>query len=787
MERRLTTILAADVVGYSRLMGDDEGETLAALKALRRELIKPKETQYRGRTVKLMGDGALMEFASVVDAVAFAVEVQVAMAERNAEVPGDRRIVYRVGLNIGDIIVEGADIYGDGVNVAARLEELSEPGGICVSRSVFDQVKDKLDLSFEHLGAKEVKNIAEPVTVYRVVLDQKAADLTTPITVPIPTPKKASPLPWSRIAAGAALSALAIAGVIWWQFSSTPVEPASVEAMAFPLPNKPSIAVLPFNNMSDDASQEYFTDGMTEDLITDLSKISGLFVIARNSSFSYKGQEVKVRQVAEELGVRYVLEGSVRRAGNEVRINAQLIDATTGGHLWADRYDGTLEDVFFFQDSVTREIVAALAITLTDEEKVEQARHHTDSPEAHDAFLRGWAYYNLLTPDDLAQAVPFFEEAIRLDPGYALAHAALASLYWEAFRSNWAFDIGIPSFRAEALVHEHLKSALKVPNTLAHALQAKMFASAGLHNDAVTEARQAVSLDANDATAHAGLAYAYVFADRPGEAIKPIETAMRLDPHHPPSYLITLGAAQFGLEQYEKAVVTFKRAVKSNPGNELPWIYLASAYGHLGQMAKADETIEAVNDVRFEQGLGELSLRDHSAFPYRVVDRKNTQFDFGRFGQAQERVRAGLVDIPALTWQYRITWRRGFGESESISLEVEGASEVDIVHAKALYDRGAVFIDASSPESFKEQHIGGSINLPYYRSPDPARPYFTRETLMAIADKSQEIVLFCDSRGCLYLAWVTAKAANWGYQIVFFFRGGTQAWKEAGFSVERVE
>ena len=264
---------------------------------------------------------------------------------------------------------------------------------------------------------------------------------------------------------------------------------------------------------------------------------------------------------------------------------------------------------------------------------------------------------------------------------------------------------------------------------------------------------------------------------------------MRLDPHHPPSYLITLGAAQFGLEQYEKAVVTFKRAVKSNPSNELPWIYLASAYGHLGQIGKADKIIEAVNDVRFEQGLGELSLRDPSAFPYRVVDRKDTQIGFDRFGQrsAQERVRAGLVDIPALTWQYRITWRRGLREFESISLEVEGASEVDITDAKALYDRGAVFIDASSPERFKEQHISGSISLPYYRSPDPTQTYFTREALMAIADKSQEIVLFCDRKGCLYPAWVTAKAANWGYQNVFFFKGGKQAWNEAGYFVERAE
>jgi len=460
LERRLTTILAADVVGYSRLMGEDEAGTLAALKSLRRNLVKPKEIQYRGRTVKLMGDGALMEFSSVVDAVHFAVEVQAAMAERNAAVPEDRRIVYRMGLNIGDIIVEGDDIFGDGVNVAARLEGLSDPGGVCLAQSVFDQVKAKLDLTFEHLGEREVKNIAEPVSVYRVVLDDKAAALVTPVVHAAETTGQNR---WPTIAAAFVLSLLGVAGLVWLQPWAPDVEPASIERMAFPLPGKPSIAVLPFNNMSDHASQEYFVDGMTEDLITDLSKISGLFVIARNSSFSYKGRSVPVSQVAEELGVRYVLEGSVRRAGDEVRINAQLIDATTGGHLWAERYDGTLENIFALQDRVTEQIVAALAVSLTGEERVQQARRETENAEAHDAYLQGWARYKLLTPKDFAEAVPFFEEALRLDPAYAQAHAALASLYWDVLQNDWAFDLNMPSLRAEQFANAHLEEALKDP------------------------------------------------------------------------------------------------------------------------------------------------------------------------------------------------------------------------------------------------------------------------------------------------------------------------------------
>jgi len=311
VERRLTTILAADVVGYSRLMAADEAGTLTSLKAIRRELIEPKTTEHHGRVVKLIGDGTLMEFGSVVDAVNFAVDVQRAIAERNAGVPEDRRITYRMGINIGDIIVEGDDIYGDGVNIAARLEGLAEPGGVCVARNVFNQVKAKVEVGFEDLGAQDVKNIPEPVQVFRVLLDAPATDDGT---VAAATAKRS--VRWPVVAGGLAVFAI-VAGIALWMRPWEPaIELASVERMAFPLPDKPSIAVLPFTNMSGDPEQEYFADGITEDLITDLSKISGLFVIARNSTFSYKGQQVTVRQVAEDLGVRYVLEGSVRRAGD---------------------------------------------------------------------------------------------------------------------------------------------------------------------------------------------------------------------------------------------------------------------------------------------------------------------------------------------------------------------------------------------------------------------------------------------------------------------------------------
>jgi TolB-like protein/tetratricopeptide (TPR) repeat protein len=764
-------------------MAADESGTLAQLKAHRKELIGPKTVEYSGRVVKLMGDGTLMEFGSVVDAVNFAVDVQRAMALRNTEVPEDQRITYRIGINIGDIIVEGDDIYGDGVNIAARLEGLAEPGGICVARNVFNQVKAKVDVRFEDLGAQEVKNIPEPVQVFKVLLDSPATDQVAVVVSAATWSRR-----WPLVAGGLAVLAIA-AGVALWQRSWEPrEEPASIEAMAFPLPDKPSIAVLPFNNMSDDTSQEYFADGMTEDLITDLSKISGLFVIARNSTFSYKGQQVKVRQVAEELGVRYVLEGSVRRAGDQVRINAQLIDATTGGHLWAERYDGTLDDIFAFQDSVTREIVGTLALTLTDEEEVRQAQHDTDDLEAHDAYLQGWAHFKLGRPSDLARAIPYFDTAIRLDPNYAHAHAALAAVYWDAYQNDWAFDLDMPSTRAESRANEHLEKALKAPTPLVHALQARMFAALGFPGEAVVEAEKAVALDENDATALAGLANALVLAERPEEGSEFIRKAMRLDPHHPPSYLITLGAAQFGMERYGDAAATFERAVKRNPDNELPLIYLASSYGHLGRIKDGDAAIESANDLRASLGMGDLSLDLERKSPSAWSPFQG-EIDFVRIGgkRAQERVRAGLADIPALTWQYLITLHeahQGVG-LENIWYEVEGATQIDLDTAKAFYDQGAVFVDVSYPDVWKEQRISGAILLNYKRSADSPQTRLTEESLMAVAGKADEIVLHRYDPALGHIpARAVAKAVNWGFQKVYFFTGGGPAWRDAGYPVE---
>lgn len=600
MERRLAAILAADVVGYSRLMEADEAWTLAALKSRREALIDPKIAQYHGRIVKLMGDGLLAEFPSAVEAVQCAIEVQHMMAGRNADAPEERCITYRVGINIGDIVVEDNDIFGDGVNIAARLEGLADPGGICISRSVYTQIADKLDLEFENLGEQKVKNIVKPIMVYRVALDTKAAALVTPVAQVIVRPKHRR---WSVIAGAVAVLALTVGGALWWRPWTPGVEPASVERMAFPLPDKPSIAVLPFDNLGGDPEQEYFADGMTDDLITDLSKVSGLFVIARNSSFSYKGQQVKVRQVAEELGVRYVLEGSVRRAGIEVRINAQLIDAATGGHLWADRYDGPLADVFALQDRVTRKIVAVLAVKLTSGEQQRMDRKETEVPEAYDAFLKGWEHYLRQRPDDFGKAVGYFETAVELDPQYARAYAALAATYWQSWKRFWQESVGAPTwhdarFRAEEL----LEKALKWPTPLAYQLAADVYLHKRQYAAAIDQAERAIALDRNDADSHITMASALSLAGKPEEALQFIERAMRLNPHYPPYYLYELGLAQFGKEQFEDAAVTLEKATVLNPEDRWSLRLLLATYGLLGREKAAARVFQAIEDDRQHGG-----------------------------------------------------------------------------------------------------------------------------------------------------------------------------------------
>ncbi len=554
MERRLAAILAADVVGYSRLMSNDEEGTLVRLKAHRDEVADPTIAKHKGRVVKLMGDGMLVEFASVVDAVRCAVAIQEAMSERRTDVPEDRRIQLRIGINLGDVIIDGEDIYGDGVNIAARLEGLAEVGGICISGTVFDHIRNKVRLEFEDLGERQVKNIPEPLRVYRV--------------------------------------AMGTAG------ESRPAH--SFEAsigLDFTVPDYPSIAVLPFTVMSADPEQEFFADGVSEDIITALSKISRLLVVARTSTFTYKGKPVDVKQIGREQGVRYVLEGSVRKAGNRVRVTAQLIDATTGLHLWAERYDRDLEDIFAVQDEITREIVVAMDVQLREGEQHRVWSSGTKNLEA-------WECVRLATDAALggaAEAQPrareLLDRALELDPDYATAWAMRGWLYFTEADVGGGLGDRDRFDKAQAAAFRCGHRALEIDPDCADAygMLALTHLNAGEHDKAMDMSEKAITLAPNNAELLGGVASAVMRkSGRPERGAELVKKAMRLSPFYRPGLLRALGNNYRGSGRLEEAVACYRESLKRETGYLAPYVNLASALGELGRL---DEAREAARDV----------------------------------------------------------------------------------------------------------------------------------------------------------------------------------------------
>jgi adenylate cyclase len=531
-ERKLVAILAVDVAGYSRLMSHDEEGTLRRLKAHLGEFVEPRIAGHRGRIVKRTGDGLLVDFPSAVEAVRCAVAIQSGMAQRNRAVPAEERIAFRMGINLGDVISDGDDIYGDGVNIAARLEAIAEPGAVYVSRGVRDFVRDKPEVALEDLGERPLKNIPKPVRVFRV------------------------------------------------ETTDRPVDGARAAAQQ-PVPDKPSIVVLPFANMSGEAEQEYFSDGITEDLITDLSKVSGLFVIARNSSFSYKGMSVKVQEIGRDLGVRFVLEGSIRRAGNRVRITAQLIDAGSGGHLWAERFDRDLNDIFAVQDEVVEEIVGALAVTLTRSEEQRLRRHGTHNVEAYEAWLRARELLGRGTRETVVRARAMHRRAIEIDPNFAAPHAGLALAAISDYASGWASDPEQALDEAERWAHRAVE--LNDQEPVSHMALGSVLLWRRDHDGALAEFGRMIALDPNYAQGHASTGTALMYAGRPAEALEPIATAMRLDPHYPGMVLHFLAQANFSLERYETAAQQLVDRIDRNPGTDASRMLLASCYGHLGR------------------------------------------------------------------------------------------------------------------------------------------------------------------------------------------------------------
>jgi adenylate cyclase len=554
--RRLTAILAADVAGYSRLMGADEEGTHERLKAHLRELVSPKIAEHRGRVVKNTGDGFLAEFASVVDAVRCAVEVQRGMAERNESTPSENRIEFRIGINLGDVIVEEQDIFGDGVNLAARLEGLADPGGVLVSNTVHDHVRDRLPFAFEDLGGQSVKNIARPVRVYRVR-----------------------------------------------DIGATVEEPLSASPQPLQLPDKPSIAVLPFTNMSSDPEQEFVADGIAEDIITALSRYPSLFVIARNSSFTYKGRAVDVKEVGRELGVRYVLEGGLRKAGNRIRVTGQLVEAETGKHVWAERYDRDLADIFAVQDEITEAVTIAIAPAIAAAEQQRAMRKPPGSLDAWAAYQRGLWHLGQATANDYKLAENFFRQAIDLDRNFPDGYCGLAMAGLRSAVIFRTHDLAGAQSSAEQLAR--FSVALDGNNAFAHSCLSFALFARGDHRGALSEADRALALSPNLASGYFQRGTALIYSGRPQEGLRDLQTSLRLEPRGS-NFAQSLYHMVIGFyysRAYDQAVEAAEHLIRSFPEYPPSYRWLAAAYGQLGRTAEAKEALGkalAIAPVPFE-------------------------------------------------------------------------------------------------------------------------------------------------------------------------------------------
>ncbi|MCV0428881.1 MAG: adenylate/guanylate cyclase domain-containing protein [Roseibium sp.] len=546
----MAAILVADVVGYSRLVREDEEGTIKALRNLRRERIEPIIKDRDGRVVKLMGDGILAEFPSIVDAVRAAIEIQDTVAQRNYELAFDNKFSFRIGVHLGDVIVDGDDIHGDGVNVAARLESLSPPDGFCMSGSVHEEVRDRLDIKFTDLGEKKVKNLNRPVRVWQ----------------------------WSPNGSG--------------DFTDLPKPAAKLD--------KPGIAILPFNNSSSDPEQTYFSDGITEDLITEISRIPELVVISRNSSFTYKGKIGKVQDVCRDLNVQYVVEGSVRKAGQRLRISIQLIDGRTGGNLWAERYDRQIEDIFDVQDDVTERVVDALKLTLVGGVS-RTCRVRKPDQRAYDYVLRGREQYRLFTRDGNAKARDLFEKAIAIDPDYAEPYAGLSETYVQ----DWFAGSISALDRAYDLAKRATSRDPMLPLVQEALSTVHLFRRE--HDAAITTARRWIELEPSDAEAYAALAGAQHFAGQNHEVVPLIETAMRLNPYFPFYYSHYIGLANMAMGRFEDAATAFRSAISRNPDTVWPHFFLAASLGHLSENEDALEAWNKVKRIQPDAVVGQVT------------------------------------------------------------------------------------------------------------------------------------------------------------------------------------
>jgi len=613
-KRKLAAILSADVKGYSRLMEEDEEATIRTITEYRK-IIAEQVKKHEGRVVDSPGDNVLAEFASVVDALKCAVQTQKEIIEQNENLPENRKMEFRIGVNLGDIAEEGERIYGDGVNVAARIESLADPGGICISRTAYDQVRKKVKLGYEYLGEHSVKNIDEPVRVYRVLTAPEHAGQVI-------GEKTAAGKKWRRLAYAAVLCLIVVAGGLTaWNIylqKSKRVDPAAIDKMAFPLPDKPSIAVLPFDNMSGDQKQEYIADGITENIITALSKVHQLFVISRNSSFTYKGKPVKAQQVSEELGVQYVLEGSVQRSADRVRVIAQLIDAIDGKHLWSERYDRDLKDIFELQDELASKVVNSLRVKLTyGEEAKLWKKNRPSNLQFNEKMFEAAFYVDQFNKEANVKAKQLYKEAINLEPEYFGAYVGLA----------WTHYLDV-HLRLSSSPRESLGEAIRLcekaitldeSQDMPHYLLGHIYALSGKFDKAIAKGEIAIALNPNSAGAYSLLGRTLTYAGRPKEAIDLIKKGERLRPLSLCN--LELGHAYREAGQYQEALAEYKKCIKNNPKNFFAHISLAMTYAMAGRYEEAREAWSEVLKidplVSAEKGLPKL-------WPYGSEHRERT-------------------------------------------------------------------------------------------------------------------------------------------------------------------
>jgi adenylate cyclase len=618
-KRKLIAVVHADVKGYSRMMGEDDEYTVRTLASNRQEMSRLVKI-HKGRVRDTAGDGFLIEFSSVVAAVKFSVDFQREMKKRNADIPDDQKMEFRIGVNIGDVIHDGGTIHGDGVNIAARLESLADPGGVCISGAAYEQVKKRLDVGFEYVGDKSVKNIAEPVPTYKVLIEaSEAGELKR-------KSRKPKPASWrkSNFIAAAIGVVLVASGAIWYfHFHSAPQtdKVALQQVPALPLPDKPSIAVLAFDNLSGDPNQEYFSDGLAEEIINGLSKMPQLFVIARNSSFTFKGKPVRVKEVGRQLGVRYVLEGSVRKQGDRVRITAQLIDAQTGVHVWSERYDRDLRDIFALQDEVTLAVIRAMRVKLTDGEQAGlwQRKGLTNNLEAFQRHMQGRQYGSQVTESANDKAKQLYEEAIALDPKFAMVYANLAAAHLADSIYGWSKDPRESGRKA----YEMANKALTLDDSLdtPHYVLGIICTFMRDYDKAIAEGQRGVELNPNGSEALAFLGCILNLAGIPSEAFTVLDKAMRLNPMPPAPYYSWLGITYSLMNQNDKAIAILEKALRVQPDHTFCLIHLTAAYSQAGRQEDARKTAAELLRLNSKFSVEALAkLFKDSAVQERLID-----------------------------------------------------------------------------------------------------------------------------------------------------------------------